>query len=331
MNYWHDQKVLITGAGGFIASHLVELLASRGAKIRAMVHYNSRNTWGHLDSLPRQVLNNIEIISGDIRDPYFCHKAVEGTSVVMHLAALIAIPYSYLAPAEQVSTNVMGTLNILQACRDCRVEKICHTSTSETYGTGIYVPIDEKHPLQGQSPYSASKIGADKIAESYFCSFGTPVAIVRPFNTYGPRQSARAVIPTIISQIAAGMETIQLGSLSPSRDLTFVQDTVEGFAAVAECPDTVGEVVNLGTGVGVTIAQLAETIMTLMGRRIEILADADRVRPEKSEVLRLLCCADKARNLTGWSAKVPLEEGLLRTIDYVQSHMHQYKPQIYNI
>lgn len=331
MSFWHGRKVLITGAGGFIPSHLTELLVARGANVRAMVHYNSRNTWGHLDHLSQALLKELEVVSGDIRDPYFCRKAVEGTSVVMHLAALIAIPYSYLAPAEQVSTNVMGTLNVMQACRELGVEKVCHTSTSETYGTGIYVPIDEVHPLQGQSPYSASKIGADKVAESYYCSFATPVAIVRPFNTYGPRQSARAVIPTIISQIAAGKQEIRLGSLSPSRDLTYVQDTVEGFAAIAECPDTVGQVVNLGTGVGVTIGELAELIMRLMGRRVEILEDHDRIRPEKSEVMRLLCCANKARALTGWTAKVPLEEGLLNTIAYVQAHLDNYKTSIYNV
>lgn len=331
MSFWRERKVLITGAGGFIPSHLTELLVARGAKVRAMTHYNSRNTWGHLDDLPNAVLKEIEIISGDIRDPYFCRKSVEGTSVVMHLAALIAIPYSYIAPAEQVSTNIMGTLNILQACRELGVEKVCHTSTSETYGTGIYVPIDEKHPLQGQSPYSASKIGADKMAESYYCSFATPVAIVRPFNTYGPRQSARAIIPTIVSQIAAGKQEIHLGSLSPSRDLTYVQDTVEGFAMIAECPETVGQVVNLGTGVGVTIGELAELIMKLMGRRVEILEDHDRIRPDKSEVMRLLCCADKAQTLTGWAAKVPLEEGLRRTITYIHAHLDRYKTNIYNI
>jgi NAD dependent epimerase/dehydratase len=331
MAFWNGTRVLVTGAGGFIASHLTELLVRQGARVRAMVHYNSRNDWGHLELAPPEVRRELEIVSGDIRDPFFCRKAVEGNRVVMHLAALIAIPYSYVAPAEQVATNVMGTLNVLQACRELGVEKICHTSTSETYGTGIYVPIDEKHPLQGQSPYSASKIGADKVAESYHCSFGTPVAVVRPFNTYGPRQSARAVIPTIVSQIASGKAQVRLGSLLPVRDLTYVLDTADGFRAIAESPLTVGEVINLGTGRGVAIGELASMIMRIMGRQVEIVTDDDRVRPERSEVQRLLCNAEKARELTGWMARVPLEEGLARTVEFVRGHLHLYKADIYNV
>ena len=331
MGFWSDRRVLITGAGGFIGSHLTELLVRHGARVRAMAHYNSRNDWGNLEHLSRDVLQSVEVVSGDIRDPFFCRKAVEDTSVVMHLAALIAIPYSYVAPAEQVSTNVLGTLNLLQACRELGAEKVCHTSTSETYGTGLYVPIDEKHPLQGQSPYSASKIGADKIAESYHCSFGTPVAVVRPFNTYGPRQSARAVIPTIISQIASGKHEIRLGSLAPIRDLTYVLDTVDGFRRVAESSRTVGEVVNLGTGRGVTIGELADAIMGIMGRKVAVVTDDDRIRPEKSEVQRLLCDARKAHELTGWTPQVALEEGLRHTIRFIRDHLDLYKPDIYNV
>jgi nucleoside-diphosphate-sugar epimerase len=249
----------------------------------------------------------------------------------MHLAALIAIPYSYVAPAEYVSTNIVGTLNILQACRDLGVEKVVHTSTSETYGTAEYVPIDEKHPLQGQSPYSASKIGADKIAESFHLSFGTPVATLRPFNTYGPRQSARAVVPTIISQVVAGRPTIRLGSLQPVRDLTFAPDTAAAFLAVAESPTTVGEVVNAGSGAGISVGELAALILEVMGAEARIAHDEQRVRPQKSEVLRLICCADKIRRLTGWTPKTPLREGLLQTAEYIRGHAGLYKPDLYNL
>lgn len=331
MSFWASKTVLVTGAGGFIASHLVETLVQRGATVRAMVHYNSRNDWGQLERIQASTRDSLDIVAGDIRDPFFCHKAVEGVSTVFHLAALIAIPYSYIAPAEQVSTNVLGTLNVLQACRDLGVEKVCHTSTSETYGTAQYVPIDEKHPLQGQSPYSASKIGADKIAESYYRSFGTPVATVRPFNTYGPRQSARAVIPTIIGQIAAGKSQIRLGSLAPVRDLTYVTDTVEGFLAIAESPQTIGEVINLGTGLGVTIGELATLIMTTMNRRLEIVTDEERIRPEESEVMRLICNPQKARALTGWFAKTSLEDGIKKCVRFIEENIAAYKTDIYNV
>lgn len=331
MSYWSGRRVLVTGAGGFIASHLVELLVRAGATVRAMVHYNSRNHWGQIELLDKDVRSGLEVICGDVRDPFFCRKAVEGESVVMHLAALIAIPYSYVAPAEYVSTNVVGTLNVLEAARDLGVEKIVHTSTSETYGTARYVPIDEEHPLQGQSPYSASKIGADKIAESFHLSFGTPVATIRPFNTYGPRQSARAVIPTIISQLAAGAKTIRLGSLDPVRDLNYAADTAGAFAAVAESPKTVGQVVNAGTGKGITVGELAELIMDVMGTRAKIECDQARLRPGGSEVMRLIASTGKIRELTGWQAATPLRDGLARTAEYIRGHLDLYKPDIYNV
>ena len=331
MSYWSGRKVLVTGAGGFIASHLVELLVRAGAGVRAMVHYNSRNNWGQIELLDKDVRSALEVICGDVRDPFFCRKAVAGESVVMHLAALIAIPYSYAAPAEYVSTNVVGTLNVVEAARDLGVEKIVHTSTSETYGTARYVPIDEEHPLQGQSPYSASKIGADKIAESFFLSFGTPVATIRPFNTYGPRQSARAVIPTIISQLATGAASIRLGSLDPVRDLNYAADTAAAFAAVAESPATIGQVVNAGAGKGISVGELAELIMEVMGVRARIECDAARVRPGGSEVMRLIAANDKIRKLTGWQPATPLREGLARTAEYIRGHLSLYKPDIYNV
>ena len=331
MSYWSGKRVLVTGAGGFIGSHLVELLVRSGATVRAMVHYNSRNDWGQLELLDGDVRDALEVVCGDVRDPFFCREAVAGRQVVMHLAALIAIPYSYLAPADYVSTNVTGTLNVLQACRDRDVEKVVHTSTSEAYGTAQYVPIDERHPLQGQSPYSASKIGADKIAESFHLSFGTPVATIRPFNTYGPRQSARAVIPTVISQLAAGAKRIQLGSLEPVRDLTYAADTAGAFLAVAESAKTVGEVVNAGTGKGIAIGDLARLIMEVMGTEAKIVCEATRVRPQRSEVMRLVASVEKIADLTGWQPEVTLREGLTRTADYIRSHIDLYKPDIYNV
>jgi len=331
MGFWQGRRVLVTGAGGFIGSHLTERLVRAGARVRAMVHYNSRNDWGQVEQLADGVRDSLEVLSGDVRDPFFCGEAVKDQAVVMHLAALIAIPYSYVAPAEYVATNVLGTLNVLQACRQGGTEKVVHTSTSETYGTAQYVPIDEKHPMQGQSPYSASKIGADMIAESFFRSFGTPVATIRPFNTYGPRQSARAVIPTIAAQLAAGMKRIHLGSLAPVRDLTYVQDTAAGFMAVAESPKTVGEVVNVGSGEGISIGELAGLIMEVMGVRAEIATDAARVRPENSEVMRLIACTDKAAELTGWRPQHALRDGLKRVAEYITEHLDLYKPEIYNV
>ena len=331
MAFWVGKPVLVTGAGGFIGSHVTEALVRAGAAVRAMVHYNSRNDWGQIEWLDKDIRDALEVVCGDIRDPFFSREAVRGQTVVLHLAALIAIPYSYIAPADYVATNVVGTLNILQACRDAGVEKVVHTSTSETYGTARYVPIDENHPLQGQSPYSASKIGADKIAESFYLSFETPVATLRPFNTFGPRQSARAVIPTIISQLASGAKQIRLGSLEPVRDFTFVADTARAFLAVAESPRTVGEVVNAGSGKGVSIGDLVDLVIDVMGCKTVVECEAARVRPEKSEVLRLICCADKIRDLTGWQPQTSLREGLALTARYIRAHPELYKPKIYNV
>jgi NAD dependent epimerase/dehydratase len=331
LTFWQAKPVLVTGAGGFIGSHVAEALVRAGARVRAMAHYNSRNDWGQIELLDPDVRDALEVVCGDVRDPFFCREAVKDRAVVLHLAALIAIPYSYIAPADYVLTNVVGTLNILQACRDLGVEKVVHTSTSETYGTAQYVPIDEDHPLQGQSPYSASKIGADKIAESFHLSFETPVATLRPFNTFGPRQSARAVIPTVISQLASGAREIRLGSLEPVRDLTFVGDTAAAFLAVAESPETVGEVVNAGNGEGISIGDLANLIVEVMGADATVVRDPQRVRPAKSEVMRLVCSADKIRRLTGWEPKTPLRDGLAATADYVRGHLDLYKPDIYNV
>jgi len=328
---WKDKKVLITGAGGFIGSHLTERLVRNGAKVHAMVHYNSRNDWGQIELLDKDVRDSIEVICGDVRDPFFCRQAVRNQEIVMHLAALIAIPYSYIAPADYVQTNVVGTLNILEAARDLEAEKIVHTSTSETYGTAQYVPIDENHPMQGQSPYSASKIGADKIAESYFCSFGTPVATLRPFNTYGPRQSARAVIPTVISQLVAGSKKISLGSLTPVRDLNFAQDTAAAFMAVAASDKTVGEVCNAGSGKGISIGDLVNLIIEIMGVDAEVVCDQQRIRPKGSEVMKLIASADKLKELTDWRQEFSLRDGLAQTVEYVKSHIDLYKPDIYNV
>ncbi|CAN5302703.1 NAD-dependent 4,6-dehydratase LegB [soil metagenome] len=323
------RRILVTGAGGFIGSHLVERLLAAGAQVRALVHYNSRSHWGHLESVTASGL--LEILPGDVCDPSRVSEAMAGCDTVFHLAALIAIPYSYVCPTSYVQTNVLGTLNVLEAARRHGVRRVVHTSTSETYGTARYVPIDEAHPLQGQSPYSASKIGADKLAESYFLSFGLPVATVRPFNTYGPRQSARAVIPTIISQILAGKSSIRLGSLLPQRDFNFVDDTVEGFIAVAEAAGTSGEVVNIGSGQGISIGDTVALIQDLMGSAVDIACDEDRVRPAASEVMQLICANDKARRLTGWQPHTSLRDGLARTIDYVREHREDYKAGVYNV
>ena len=331
MGFWQGKRVLVTGSGGFIGSHLTERLVRAGASVRAMVHYNSRNDWGQIELLDAEVRDGLEVICGDIRDPFFCREAVKGREVVFHLAALIAIPYSYIAPADSVATNVNGTLKMLEACRSEDVAKMVHTSTSETYGTAQYVPIDEEHPLQGQSPYSASKIGADKLAESFYLSFEMPVATLRPFNTYGPRQSARAVIPTIISQLHAGKKQIKLGSLTPVRDLTFAQDTAAAFMAVAESEQTVGQVVNAGNGEGITIGDLAGLIIEIMGADAEITCDEQRVRPQKSEVMRLIAATERIRELAGWSPEHSLREGLAKTIEFVRERLDLYKPDIYNV
>jgi len=326
------KKVLVTGAGGFIGSHLTERLVKEGCGVRAFIHYNSRNDWGNLEYLNTDIKEKVEIIGGDITDPFSIGRAVKNCDIVFHLASLIAIPYSYRAPQSYVNTNVSGTLNVMQACSDFGVGKIIHTSTSETYGTAMYTPIDEKHPLQGQSPYSASKIGADKIAESYHLSFDLPVTTIRPFNTYGPRQSARAVIPTIISQILAGKQRVNLGLLSPIRDFSFVADTVEGFVRIAESEKSIGEVVNIGYGKGISIGYLAETIARLMDSKVDIFCnDEVRLRPKKSEVMELVCDNRKAINLIGWEPQYTLEEGLQETINFIQKNMHLYKADIYNI
>ncbi|MFC1628605.1 GDP-mannose 4,6-dehydratase [Gemmatimonadota bacterium] len=323
-------SILVTGAAGFIGSHLAEKLVEGGARVRGLIHYNSRNDYGNLNWVSPDILNNIELLPGDIRDPFMVRKAVKDCDLVFHLAALIAIPYSYLAPESYFDTNAKGTLNILQACLDEGVEKVIHTSTSETYGTAHYTPIDENHPLQGQSPYSASKISADKIAESYHCSFDLPVATIRPFNTFGPRQSSRAIIPAIITQVLTGNE-LRLGSLAPVRDLTFVLDTVDGFLKVAGSDATIGEVVNTGTGTGISMGDLAKKIMEVMGKDVELIRDEQRIRPEKSEVMELVCDRSKAEALTGWSPHYSLETGLQETIDWIRDNLDSYQSERYTI
>jgi NAD dependent epimerase/dehydratase len=327
--YWHSKKVLVTGAGGFIGSHVTERLVHAGAQVRAFVHYNSRNDWGMLELLPEELLEHIEVFPGDLTDASLVYRAVKGCEIVFHLGALIAIPYSYQATRQFVDTNVVGTLNVLQGCLEAHVEKVVHTSTSETYGSARYTPIDEEHPLQGQSPYAASKIAADKLAESFYCSFGLPVATIRPFNTFGPRQSARAIIPTIISQAFAG-DTIKLGLLTPVRDFTFVEDTVLAFMRVAESQESLGHVFNVGTGCGVTIGELTAMIIKLFDRDKQIVADQERFRPTNSEVTRLICNSTKARTLLGWELQYTLEQGLRCTVEYIRSHLTRYKPSIFN-
>lgn len=327
---WQGRTVLVTGAAGFIGSHLVERCLGEGAKVRAFVHYNSRNHWGHLeDFLPHQ-RQDIEIISGDLRDPGRIDTAVDGADVVFHLGALIAIPYSYVAPQDFVMTNIVGTLNVLEAARRHGTERVVHTSTSEVYGTAQYVPIDERHPLIGQSPYAATKIGADQIALSYHRSFDVPVTIARPFNTYGPRQSARAVIPAIIAQ-ALTQKHVMLGATFPTRDLNFVADTVDGFVKIAETDAAIGEVINLGTGREVSVGDVAAAIIRLVGRDIPVVFDANRVRPDASEVERLLADASKAKTLVGWEPRHSLDEGLRATIDWIRQHLDQYKPTVYAV
>lgn len=323
-------RVLVTGAGGFIGSHLVERLVQENAEVRAFVHYNSRNDWGLLELVSEPVKQALEVVSGDVQDPFFVRKAVDRCEVVFHLASLIPIPYSYIAPQSYVSTNVMGALNVMQACVEAGVRRIVHTSTSEVYGTARYVPIDEAHPLCGQSPYAASKIGADMIAESYYRSFNLPVAIVRPFNTYGPRQSARAVIPTIIGQALAG-DVIKLGSTAPTRDLNYVDDTVDAFVRVATNEAAIGQVTNVGTGQETSIGQLAERIRALLRSPSRIETDAQRIRPARSEVERLVCDNRRAKTLLDWTPKFDLDAGLQRTIEWMRCHVSRYKPHAYNL
>lgn len=329
---WNGKKVLVTGAEGFIGSHLTERLVELGADVTALVQYNSFNNWGWIDTFDKNIKDNIKVITGDVREYDNVKRMVSGQEVIMHLAALIAIPYSYLSPMAYVRTNVEGTTNILEACREEKnIEKIVHTSTSETYGTALYVPIDEKHPMQGQSPYSASKIGADKMAESFYKSFNLPIATIRPFNTYGPRQSARAVIPTIISQILAGKREIKLGSLTPTRDFNYVKDTAEAFIKIAESDKTIGEVINAGSNYEITIGDTVKKIIKLIGHDVKILCDEERIRPEKSEVNRLWADNTKIKNLTEWTPKYSIDEGLAETIQWIKNNMQYFKTDIYNV
>lgn len=329
--YWQGKQVLVTGADGFIGSHLVESLVQAGAKVRALALYNSFNDWGWLEQSP--YLEDIEVISGDIRDPFLCQKITENCHTVFHLAALIAIPYSYIAPNSYVETNVNGTLNMVQASKEKGVQRFMHTSTSEVYGTAQYVPIDEKHPLQPQSPYSASKIGADAMAMSYFNAFELPVSIARPFNTYGPRQSARAVIPTIISQIANGMKQIKLGDTSPTRDFNYVLDTCRGMMLIAQSDQTIGETVNIGSNYEISVQDTLEMIKEIMGSDVEFVQDEQRLRPKDSEVFRLWCDNSVIHQLTGFEPQYDLRAGLTETIDWFtdDANLKRYKAGIYNV
>ncbi len=319
------RAVCVTGAGGFIGSHLCEALVRGGAKVRALVHYNGRGDRGMLEEIPDDIAREIEVVAGDIRDPHHMLRFCQGQDTIFHLAALIAIPWSYEAPQNYVMTNVVGTQNLLEAARICGARRMVHTSTSEVYGTARYVPIDEAHPLQGQSPYSASKIGADKLAESYFLSFQTPVVTLRPFNTYGPRQSARAVIPTIASQLLSGQPELRLGSLDPVRDLLFVRDTARAFVLAGTVEGIAGETVHVGTGVGVTIGELAERMMLLAGRNLPILVEDQRIRPAGSEVMRLLCNPARAKELLGFESQVSLDEGLTEVLASFAARADKYR------
>jgi NAD dependent epimerase/dehydratase len=324
------KRILVTGAGGFIGSHLVEALINEGAEVTALVRYGSSSSIGNLGFLSPEQLAAIRVVSGNVEDSDFVMRIVEGQEIVLHLAALIAIPYSYVAPRSYVRTNIEGTLNVLEAARRFGVSRVVHTSTSEVYGTAQRTPIDEEHPLQGQSPYSASKLSADKMAESYFRSFDTPVVTLRPFNTFGPRQSARAFIPTIISQ-ALARDEIHLGSLTPQRDMTFVSDTVSGFISAASAPGIEGETINLGTGHTLSIGHFCERILTLMDVQKPIVHDAARERPTKSEVFKLVSDNSKAKRLMGWEPTVSLDEGLLRTIEFVRAHPNLFNPFSYTV
>ncbi|MCI8358444.1 MAG: SDR family NAD(P)-dependent oxidoreductase [Lachnospiraceae bacterium] len=324
-------KVLVTGSDGFIGSHLTEELVKKGYQVKAFVYYNSFNNWGWLDILPKEIMRHVEIFQGDIRDPNGVEEAVKDVEAVFHLAALIAIPFSYHSPDTYVDTNIKGTLNILQAARKQGTEKVLITSTSEVYGTAQYVPIDEKHPFQGQSPYSATKIGADRLAESFYRSFQLPVTIVRPFNTYGPRQSARAVIPTIIMQLLAGRTEINLGSLAPTRDFNYVKDTVNGFIEIYKSDKTVGEEINIASQKEISIGQLAQELIRQINPGARIICDEKRLRPEKSEVNRLLGCNEKILKLTDWKPQYSLEDGLKETIAFLKGNLDKYKVDIYNL
>jgi NAD dependent epimerase/dehydratase len=328
-----NKKVLVTGADGFIGSHLVERLIEEDCNVKAFCYYNSFNSWGWIDSFPKERINKLEIFTGDVRDPNGVREAVKDCDVIFHLAALIAIPYSYYSPDSYVDTNIKGTLNILQAAKDLGVQKILVTSTSEVYGTAMYVPIDENHPRKGQSPYSATKIGADHLADSFYTSFGLPVTIVRPFNTYGPRQSARAVIPTIITQLLAGKTEIKLGAIHPTRDLLFVMDTANGFVEIAKSDQTIGQEINIATSSEISVGDLAQKLIDIINPYSKIITDDTRLRPEKSEVERLFGSNKKILELTNWKQLVSLEEGLKITINWFRNpeNLQRYKSDIYNV
>lgn len=325
------KTVLVTGADGFIGSHLTEKLVKQGYKVKAFVYYNSFNTWGWLDTLPKEIMKEVEVFTGDIRDPNGVREAMKNIEEVYHLAALIAIPFSYHSPDTYVDTNIKGTLNVLQAARDLDTSRLLITSTSEVYGTAQYVPIDEKHPYQGQSPYSATKIGADRLAESFYRSFNMPITIVRPFNTYGPRQSARAVIPTIITQLLTGKKEIKLGSLTPTRDFNYVKDTANGFIEIAKSDKTIGEEINIATQQEISIGELAQELIRQINPEARIICDEQRLRPEKSEVNRLLGSNEKIIKLTNWKPNYTFEKGISETIEFFRYNLNKYKSDIYNI
>ncbi|WP_130805865.1 NAD-dependent 4,6-dehydratase LegB [Senegalia massiliensis] len=325
------KKILVTGADGFIGSHLTEELVKQGNKVKAFTYYNSFNTWGWLDTLPKEIMKEVEVFTGDVRDPNGVRESMKGIEEVFHLAALIAIPFSYHSPDAYVDTNIKGTLNVLQAARDLDISRVLVTSTSEVYGTAQYVPIDESHPYQGQSPYSATKIGADRLAESFYRSFNMPITIVRPFNTYGPRQSARAVIPTIITQLLDGKKEIKLGALTPTRDFNYVKDTANGFIEISKSHKTIGEEINISTQQEISIGQLAEELIRQINPNAKIICDEQRLRPEKSEVNRLLGANDKIKNLTNWKPNYTFEQGLSETIEFFKNNLDKYKTDIYNI
>lgn len=325
------KKILVTGSDGFIGSHLTEELVKAGYEVKAFVYYNSFNTWGWLDTLPMDIMKHVEVFQGDIRDPHGVKEAMKGCQAVFHLAALIAIPFSYHSPDAYVDTNIKGTLNVLQAARELDIERVLVTSTSEVYGTALYVPIDEKHPYQGQSPYSATKIGADRLAESFYRSFNLPVTIVRPFNTYGPRQSARAVIPTIITQLLAGKTEIKLGSLTPTRDFNYVKDTAHGFIEIYRSDKTIGEEINIATQQEISVGELAEELIRQINPSARIICDEQRLRPEKSEVNRLLGANRKILQMTEWKPEYTFSQGIAETIDFLKANIDRYKVDIYNV
>lgn len=328
---WKNKKVLVTGADGFIGSHLVERLVKEGAKVRAFAYYNSFNSWGWMDSFPKKTLDQIDVFTGDIRDPNGVLTAAQGCDVIFHLAALIGIPFSYHSPDSYVDTNVKGTLNVLQAAKQLGVKKVVHTSTSEVYGTAQQVPITEEHPINPQSPYAATKSAADSLALSFYRSFDLPVTVLRPFNTFGPRQSARAVIPTVLAQVHAGRKTIKLGNLDVTRDFNYVENTVDSFLAVARSPRTNGEVINSGSGVETSLEEMVEAVREITGVKFRVQTDKTRLRPAKSEVERLVCCAEKLKDLTGWAPAVDFKNGMRKTSQWIAKNLNSYKPDIYNV